>query len=918
MLARLEKEAKTGKVADDVQLLKCDIYAIGAARMSDRVKRDELLKKALLAYEQYIESHGGAENRPRAESSYVDAALNFGRSLSSSMDDAAGAELAAIKKDLQETLTKAVSKTAELVAALKANPSRTESEDRQLYELMMNRGALLVVIARSQDDGSFSFGQAKAAYEEVVDRSGDTSSAGLRSFIGIGDVNLAEGKPKEAVEFFLFVGDTAIPRDAAEWESQTKELGPEEVQRRFALLQLATPGVMQSLMASGDSARACGEGVRFLNVWNRYGLALVPPYGYQSLLEIVGALSEAGGFIGGDLKAGGIEWFSSAEALQAKFTQKRQQRSALDLALALAQQVNEDNRGNSLGARAQRLIGDLIQQPGVEVSPDILIEAARGKAGDRDFAGAIEAYKRVLNAVESTDPATRTLYGSKVLNAMGRAYMGMERPLEAALVFQEAVSNWLGDAEFDQLNSRGLYNAANALKRKIKGDALIDGLFAAAEAAVKQHDTIGAGEVLYMGALKIYENEKDFLKAREAYRAVPDNTASYEKALVYVGVCEYQLGRDKNDYSAAIRIFDDYLNKFLKDPLHALGAAETTKEAKRAEAVATAVFYWGLAEFNLADAGKGDWKKVVELLGGYEDRFPKQESFANAAMYRVILAQFKLGNQEAVDQIYEKMLTQFPNGKWNGTAALDIYAALETEYKRLKDSKEPADQAKAKEALRKMAQYLEVGNKNASNPSFANLRRESQHWMDLQEWAKAEALLAKLKAKFETGATAEDVRQYVLPDLAQAMFEQQKMAEAADLLKPLVDENKASFKSVVIYARALSGYVIQVLDENGRPRSMRVVPGVGGADAFAKSAELFDKLLGTVKNKEGAWTPPWLELKFDQIYCIHLWSKVEGKIAADAKAQLRLLQTEYDGENFPNLQDAALKARFIWLAGQIQ
>ncbi|MEO6709378.1 MAG: hypothetical protein ABIP42_07350, partial [Planctomycetota bacterium] len=304
VVARLEKANASGKLGDDVQLLKCDIYAISANRVSDRDKRDELLKTALTAYDQYVASHQSAANKTRAEASYVDTALNYGRSLTMAAEDAAGAELETIKKTLQESLTKAVAKTGELQTEMEIKETRTEEEDRQLFELVMNRGALLLLIARSQTDGTFNFSQAKTAYEHVVDLAGETSSAGLRAFIGVGDVFLAMGKPGDAYDCYVFVGDVAIPRDAAVWAEELKDLPTDEVQRRFALLQLATPGTLQALMAAGNAPKACAEGMRMLNVWNHEGLELIPPYGYQSLLGIVGALNEAGGFIGGDLKAG--------------------------------------------------------------------------------------------------------------------------------------------------------------------------------------------------------------------------------------------------------------------------------------------------------------------------------------------------------------------------------------------------------------------------------------------------------------------------------------------------------------------------------------------------------------------------------------------------------------------------------------
>ncbi|HTF90268.1 MAG TPA: hypothetical protein VK843_17770 [Planctomycetota bacterium] len=921
VVARLEKANPSGKLGDDVQLLKCDIYAISANRVSDHAKRDELLKTALTSYDQYVTSHPSAANKERAEASYVDTALNYGRSLTMAAEEAAGAELEAIKKTLQESLTKAVAKTGELQTEMESKETRTEEEDRQLFELVMNRGALLLLIARSQSDGTFNYAQAKTAYEHVVDMAGETSSAGLRAFIGVGDVYLAQGKPKDAYDCYVFVGDVAIPRDAAVWAEELKDLPPEEVQRRFALLQLATPGTINALMAAGDAPKACAEGMRMLNVWNHEGLELIPPYGYQSLLGIVGALNDAGGFIGGDLKAGTVEWFAGAEAMQAKFPQKRQQRSALDLALALAQQVNDENRGNSYGARAQRLIGELIEQPGVEVSPDILIEAARGKANDRDFLGAITGYKRVMTAVESADTAVRAEYTPKVLNAIGRCYIGLDRPLEAALVFQEAVTTFAGDPEFDPLNANGFLNAANQLKRKIKGDTVIDALSTAADAAKLKFpgEGSGAGDILYGQAARAYDGEKDYAKARELFKSVPPDAESYEKALVYIGVCEYQLGRESKEFAAAIKAFDDYLNKYLKDPAHVLGATEMRKEARRGEATATAVFYWGTCEYLMAEADKGDWKKVVDILKGYETRFPTQDKFGPAAMLRVIIAYYHLGNQAEVDATYAKMRERFPTDRSTVTAALEIYDMLDVDYKKVKDSKEPAEEAKAKALLLKMAQYLEFANQNASTPTFKNLRAESQLWMELEDWAKAEALLVKLKDKFSSGPDAEDVTKYVLPDLGIAYFRQQKMKEAVEVLGPLVDENKASAKHTLIYARALSGYAEQTF-EDGKPKSMRVIAGIGGEAGFTRAEELYARLLETEKNRAegGAWQRGWLDIKFDQIYSLIQHSKLDSKKAEAATAQITLLQTEYDGPSLPGLQEADLKSKFTWLFGQLK
>ena len=72
------------------------------------------------------------------------------------------------------------------------------------------------------------------------------------------------------------------------------------------------------------------------------------------------------------------ETFETEDEMEAAgFSGARNSRSALDLALLIAQNVNDQNRGNTLQWRAQQVISAIIERPGVSVSPDILFEAAQ-------------------------------------------------------------------------------------------------------------------------------------------------------------------------------------------------------------------------------------------------------------------------------------------------------------------------------------------------------------------------------------------------------------------------------------------------------------------------------------------------------------------------------------------------------------
>ncbi len=918
VLARLEAAGVGGRQAAEIQRLRCDMHAIEAARAPGRESRESALKAALGAYENYLAGERSAEDRAEAESAYLDAAQRLGRSLCAAIEDAGAAPSVAIRKELLATLTRPVSLTGKLVNEFKGPAGRTQNETRQLCDLLLTRGALLLSIARSETEASAILEQARQAFEMVVDLAGESSSAGLRAFVGVGEVFLARGKSKEAADCFRFVGEVAIPHDPSQWLAESKDLGADEIRRRFALLQLATPGLLRAETAGGNHATACSEGLRLINLWQRDGLELVRPHGYECLLAIASLLNQAGGFVGGEMQQGDFEWFAGRPELQAKFSRPAAQRTALDLALALAQQVCDQNRGNPLGSEAARLITKLIDQPGVDVPPAILIAAARGKADEQDLVGAIEIYQRVLHSIEDKDQAQRKEYGGKVLYAIGSAYMSLDMPREAALAFQQAVTHWRGQPEYDALNSRGFYNAAAALRRRLPDDVSIESMLAQAEQAVLDNDQEAGGEFAFRLASKIFEGGQDYAKAREIYRCVSKASESYEKAWVFVGVCEFQLGKAKRDYDAAILVFDGYLNGYLKDPLHSLGAEETTRQARRSEASASAVYYWGYAEFDRADAGLGKWERVVEILSDFEARFPTQQGLLPATVYRVSVAQRQLGRPAEAEAGCARLLAQFPTNPWTARAALDGFNALEATCKRLRESKDPADRPRLAEALRKQAGYLEVVNQNTANPSFVNLRRESKLWMELEAWDKAEVTLTKIRAKFASGDSAAEVSRYVLPDLGTALVKQDKLKQCAEVLAPLVENNQATFATTLDYAHALAGYAELSSGEDRAARSMRVVTGVGGAEAWTKAAQLYGKLLETVRTKESAWSRTWLLLKFDLIYCLCQHATIDSRLTEAARTQLKVLQGEYGGDDMPGLQEPDLTPMFTWLIQQVK
>ena len=237
------------------------------------------------------------------------------------------------------------------------------------------------------------------------------------------------------------------------------------------------------------------------------------------------------------------------------------------------------------------MIAEIISRPGVQVDPEVLFEAAQGHYFDKDYPAAIHGFKRVLASLEGEDPAKQQEIGSKTLWHIGRSFQSLDRQLEAAVAFREAVDplgRWRGDPQYDGQNAEKYYEAMRALRSNIAGDELIDAWWRDAENWAKDlTETLGA-EVGFRDAWELFTDEK-FAEAKEAFELVTTDAESYEKALVYVGVCEFKL----EELEAAEATFDRYLNQFLVNPVNAVH--DPRRRAKRSEAESSAWFYWGSA-----------------------------------------------------------------------------------------------------------------------------------------------------------------------------------------------------------------------------------------------------------------------------------------------------------------------------------
>ena len=936
VLDDIEREGVTSKMATRLALVRCEVASAGALNEREPEVRRELFERALELYGKFIEEYPYSDEKGDAEAAFVDSSAKFSLALSIDLEEAIGELAATLRARKAEVLTAAIARANGLIDSLKQlDNERTEAQTRQLYNLLLNTGGMLADRASATGTtGEYNpdYDLAIQKLEDLVFLAGEGTPFSLLAYIEIGKVNAyrgtAEGKPayfEEAMAYYSAVVDQTIPADPELWKQWVDDYELEESDKatRFVFLERSIGPLMEACLSAGYSDDAIRYGLHYLNIAKKEGFSLSVP-GYLSQLSVARMLMEVGGFIGGNQSLGEAEWFEDRDSMiAAGFKRTREQAECIDVALRLSQAVNLANKGNSLQLRAQKLISSIIDRPGVSVSPEVLLEAAQGQYYDEEFVLALEGYHRVLRAIDGRDQATRIGFGARVMNGIGNCYRKLDRPLEAAMAFREGCTTWIGDIEFDSKNAQGYYRMMEQVERvtTIEKDA-VTSMVDEAQQIVATAGTTSKDEVRFELGRKAYK-QKDYEGAIAEYEQIETSSDYWEKAFVETGVCYTRM----KQIDQALRVFDEYLDTYLKDKTN--DTDSETRQARRREASATAEFYRGLLIFGRAKSDSSKYPRVVELLTDFPTKYPTQDKLIPWTMQMVVESQLATGDRAEANKTLAKMTVDWKDSKYTGRASTRFYNYLND----LRNAS--TDEEQRMSLLREMAEHLGRGNDLASAPSFPNLRNESTHWMELGEWTKAEPVLAEIAMKFaDDPERAAIIKERVLPDLGHALLGQEKVTEAKAVLGALIDstEHRVFGATIIDWCRSVTGWV-----EGGGTEQVRAVPGAN--DATDEEFQLAVDKLSTIAAAGDKWTScTWYGIKFQVCYTYHVWGQRDQRKKESARRQVKLITAE-TGNTFDAVRDyctpeqasekdtarilamygeGVLQSRFRWLASQVR
>ncbi|MEZ5974869.1 MAG: hypothetical protein R3E96_08490 [Planctomycetota bacterium] len=926
VLTGLEGQSLSQRQQDQLALVRGELYSQSARLERDNAKRNELYDRAIQEYKMFLSSRGQSTLREDAEASLVRTAYTYSRYLEQDLEDAVGDEAGAIKERMTAILTDAVSLTGAAIEGLKAlgptteeGEGRTQRQTHQMFGLMLQRGEMLFQIAKHSTDPEYFYDAAMEALQELALEAGDGTPGAFYAFNTMGEIYLYRGEFEDAAIFFDAVLETTIPFDMAAWDKAKEELelAPPDVTLYFGFVEIAVDGSIQSYAGAGDDATAIARCMYFINVWKREGQTLTQN-GQEAVLVAARTLLESNGFIGGDVNKGEAAWFASEEEMRSAVRSRRDQTDTTSFATALATEVNDTTAFPYLRVRAQKLLAEIAEMPGIQVSPELQMQALQGEYKSDNLDAAVDKAHTLIAMLQGAEDTTRLEYLPKLYNILGNIYYKQGRTLEAAMAFREGVAKYSGgDLAMDSSSAKAFNNLAGRLS---EGNPALKSLVSEAEALVLKHSEGDSGDaIVYKRGEKLMREGK-YEEAIQVFSQISLDSDYGELALVQAGVCHVR----NEDLAAGKAIFERFRGEILKNPQY--DRESTVGKTNRVNAEAIAEFYLGYCLQN-----EGDCDGAVALLTGYHTRHSSQTSLARAALKLVMDCQLDKGDVKAARATLETLEAYAPGHKVTSGAATKFYGTLQ---KKLDATKDPEARLAV---LREMAERLQSANAG-TDPAYGNLFREADHWYDLGEKENAERTLRRIISLYDGKGTDDQqkIDDFVKPRLAELLLAKKDVVGVSELLTPLIlreiaastddkeapKELRVSKSATITWAASLTGWL-----EGGMPgKPVIEVPGTGG------DAALFDhatkKLAVFVAQTNPTYGCEWYAVKFQQIYAFYQWGKIDSSKSSVVGDLVRGLKTlQISGSDWEDvglacegseLESAgAVRSYYRWIEGRM-
>ncbi len=905
VIANVEGQRLGPEEQEFLTLARAQIFGEAARFQSDPDRRRELFNQALGAYEAFLKKHPLSPNISEARRAYVELGATYGLLAEQDLAEASGARATELKDRAVERLTAIAAFTGTAVADFGEPATLDQIQRRDLAQMMLSRGQLLLQLGRLLgDEGTFYLDSGESALEQLIYLMGDDTGWGMNAYILIAEIQLTRESAEDALATTEWVVDRAIPMAADRWNALIAELSLTRADKdaRWSFVEVGVPLAMRCARELGQQETSLRFALYFYNTLSREGFSL-SQRGYLTLIDVGRELLNAGGVLGGSPAAGTLEWFETLEDAQAGGHAVRNIRSSTELALTLASRASDDNPRSYVQTQAQRLVSDAITLPGVVVSADVLFQAAFGDLNSGDYEAAVRAFKRVLSNADASD---RVLFGGKVYLNIGRALQRQGRLLEAAMAFEEGARRYSGDAESAILAAPEFYRAIGAVRRRSAGDPVVEALYLEAERVATDLGSSDSGDIFLRQGQRA-SDEGRFAEAREIFQQVPADSRTREAATVKAAIALYAAG----DLEAARAELTEYVGVFVRDPRNRLGPQDGARIERRKLAVAEASYYLGRIALD-----QKRWDDVITRLANFESEHPGQNELAAAALDHSATAELERGNYDAARGYLEQLEARYRDNPRTGAVATRLYNTLVALHD---NAKAVGDVERTAELKGQMVQLLSLSNRLNPNPTYQSLRDEGLFWLEVGDPAKSEAALRRfIQAYGELSQLAQQREVIVLPALGRSLLEQRRAQEAYDVLATLVpaaadkgDTRRPSVDTAQTYVRSIAGWI------EGEGSEPVIVPGIGGASRLDEARQWQSKISAARES----WSCDWYASEAESVWIMIQQGRLDSTRMETARRAITGLAARL-GQDFALIREACggdttVQRRFQWLRKQV-
>ncbi len=857
----VERSLRTATSADgksDLLLARCDVLRLVASRKLDDLERLFALGAAGTAYTAYLESNPSSERATRAQSNLGLLAFVYGQTLVQQINTGgiSGTDLSKATEDADVIFKSALTGMNSVISWWEnlgdEDPQKASTEYTDYLPSVYNRALVYRFWSELFEEESL---ERSTKAEKAIDLLSEFALGApflpqQRAYSALADCYAVLGEYEDATDYYMYVNE----RVNRLIDEEGNNLTPNYIAQLQDSSQEAVLGMISMFQRNGNVAQFW-ETYRTFESWVTTNNATVSRTGSRIRLAAATQMIAEG---------------RAAEAIN------------------LASAVASANERNILRLQANSVMGRAISlaPADADISLDILYSSAEGAYFQKRYADAVNGFRLLVPRLH----VSNDVIGAKAYYYLGLSWAKQNEALLAMVSHQVGYQSYPDHEEYAVKNAQKWQKAAEKMSIDNPNDEILRGFNSEATVAVQILG--GGGDNLEWNQAKQLLNlakasahsakgsgadSSESRKAAAAYQRaieslglIPRDNDYFERAIVAIGVAEYEAS--EFDATAAARstaTLSDYIENYITDKANAPNDPLQRKVRKDKEP--EAVFYLGLAQRK-----DGNSLGVLSSFDSFLERYPAQPSLAYASMTYRIEAFIALNDLKGAISEYESMHAIKASSDRISIGAYYLYK----HYSSLASSATLADNPSL---FAQEVKYMHDFNSFSRAPRWQNLLGEADLLSGMGDHQAAGIMYDFILDNHSSASDFSDAFRFKVEiGYVESMLEQGQIGHAVAIVDSLLESRSKNMRVKVAAVKVKAGFLLFDQSKTRLRDQIRAVPGELTPEALKIASDLAKDIVKTAEFQANTYEAPdpdnsgnkyyypeWWEAQVTQAYVLY-------------------------------------------------